>query len=141
MKLLIAAFLCLAAVWTAYAQSDGNGASSSVSKTTLARKESDGTITENPEKFRPTDIPIICYVDLTEDQPVEVKISIIAVRAVGLRPESKIVNVAYRTKAGENAVTFNVRPEGRWAAGSYRADVFLNGKAADSVSFEVAGEK
>ena len=141
MKFLIAALVCLAAVWAAHAQSDGNGSAPAVSRTTLAREEPDGTITESPEKFRPTDVPVICYVDLTTDDPVEVRLSIIAVRAVGLRPESKVVTVRYRTKNGENAVTFNVRPEGRWAAGSYRADVFLNGKIADSVSFEVAAPR
>ena len=141
MKFLLAAALCIAAVGSVQAQTNGDEDSPKVSKTTLARKESDGTITEDPETFRPKDVPIICYVDLTVDHPVEVRLVSVAKRAVGLRPESRIATVTYKTKQGESGVTFTSRPKGLWAAGSYRADVFLNGTLSDSKDFTVVSRE
>jgi hypothetical protein len=141
MKVLLAALLCLLAGGAVFGQAPGNepDEGSEVAKTTLARKEKDGTITENPEKFRTSDVPILCYVDLKNDRSAEVRLAVIAAKAVGLRPESKVISVSYKTKDGENGVTFTARPEGKWAPGLYRADIYVDGKLSDSVSFTVSG--
>jgi hypothetical protein len=140
MKVLLAAFLCLLAGGAVFGQApdEGIGEAPRVAKFTLAKKEKNGTITEDPERFRTTDVPIICYVDLTTDKPTEVKLTIVAVKAVGLRPESKLLTVNYKTEDGENGATFTVRPEGKWAPGLYRAEVYLNGRQSDSVTYTVS---
>ncbi len=143
MKVLLAVLVCLLAGGAAFAQApeEGIGEAPRVSKTTLAKKEKDGTIRENPEWFRTTDVPLICYVDLTSDKPTDVSVTVVAAKAVGLRPDSKVTTARYKTRSGENGVTFTVRPDGKWAPGEYRVDVFLDGKLADSLSFLVSDSK
>ncbi|REJ75644.1 MAG: hypothetical protein DWQ47_09245 [Acidobacteria bacterium] len=138
MKLILAVFVCLLAAAPALGQTNGERPEEGpVLKIALAKEEKDGTITEDPPSFEPTDIPIICYIDLREETPATVKLTIVAVKAVGLRPNTGIVTVAYRTKAGENQVTFQVQPSKTWALGEYRADVFVDGKKSGERSFSV----
>lgn len=140
MKAILAVLVCLAAATCAAAQTAELVRTDEVAKVTLAREEADGTITENPPTFRPRDVPITCYVDLADDRQVEVRLVIVAVKAVGLRPNSDLVSVRYKTNKGETQVTFTARPKGNWAAGEYRADIFINGARAASAGFRVMKE-
>lgn len=126
-RAVLAALVCLLAASAVEAQTAETEDGAPAAKITLAKKEKDGTITENPERFSSRDVPVICYVDLAEDAPVEVKLLIAAVKSVGLRPDSPVVTVKYKTKEGENMVTFTAKPGEAWAPGDYRADVFLDG--------------
>ena len=108
---------------------------------TLARKNSDGDIEEDIEIFNPSDVPIICYVDLVSDKPVTVKLNFVAVKVKGVRPNSRVISISYKTKNGENIVTFTGKPERHWVLGNYRVDIFLGGKLATSKEFTVSKKK
>ena len=84
-----------------------------------------------------TDVPIHCFVQLSSAKSVLVKMNFVAVKAVGLKSETKVVTVSYKTNGKQNAVTFNASPETIWAAGAYRADVLVDGKLAKSLEFEI----
>lgn len=140
MKLVVTVLVCLAAAGAAHPQASETDGDNPPAKLTLAKKEKDGTITENPESFRVRDVPITCYVDLPDDEPVEVRLVIIAVKAVGLRAGSAVVTVRYKTSQGETGVTFTAKPKDIWAVGSYRADVYLDGDLSVSKGFEIRRE-
>lgn len=112
-----------------------------VEKITLGREDADGNIVADISVFNPKDIPIYCYIDLNSTKSVKVKLNLIAVKAKGLRPDSKVVVVNYKTKNGENNVEFTVSPEKIWKVGAYRFDVFLGGKLAGSKGFKVEDVK
>ncbi len=112
-----------------------------VSKLSLAREDAEGNIIEGVSSFSPKDIPIYCYVDLNTSKPITVKLDFIAVKVKGMRPNSKLISISYKTKNGEDMVTFTGRPEKTWLVGSYRVDILLNGKAASSKTFEVLKPK
>jgi len=104
---------------------------------TLAREDCDGNIIENVKNFAPKDIPIYCYVHLESTKPVIVKVSFIAVKVKGIRPNSAFITVNYKTKEGDNNLEFTGTPPKSWNVGGYRVDVFINGKLAASEVFSV----
>lgn len=104
----------------------------------LAKDDGSGRAATSPTTtFRPTDIPIYCVVQLDSSTPVTVKMNLIAANVPGVKAETKVVSASYTTKNGQNRVNFNGRPEGNWAAGKYRADIFVDGKLVKNVTFEV----
>ena len=107
----------------------------------LAKEDADGNITDNVRIFSPKDIPILCYVDLKTAKPVAVKLNFVAVKVKGIRPNSRIISVSYKTKNGEDSVTFTGKPEKVWLAGAYRVDIYLDGKLAMSETFSVEKPK
>ncbi len=141
MKLILAIFLCLSFLLSASAQTEDTESNdndeTNVTNITLARKDSDGNIVEDVEVFYPTDIPIYCYVDLSLAKPVLVRVNFIAVKVKGVRPNSKTLSVSYKTKNGENFVTFTGKPEKIWSVGSYRVDILINKKLVKSKEFVV----
>ena len=142
MRIFLAVFVCLLFAVHALGQGGENaGGDVRVEKTTIARQEADGTITESPETFRPGDIPVYCYVNISEGSSVTLKMVLTAVRAVGLRPGTTVSRITYRTNEGDTEITFTARPAEKWAPGDYRVDIYLDGSKADSVNFEVAGDK
>ncbi|MDQ3634964.1 MAG: hypothetical protein M3405_10730 [Acidobacteriota bacterium] len=139
MKFILTGSLCLFFVFGAFAQTKDlpEKTEQSVEKLSLARKDKDGNIEEGLEVFNTKDIPITCYIDLSSDIPTLVKMNFIAVKAKGLRADIKIVTVSYKTKDGENSVSFNASPNKIWAVGDYRVDIFLDGKLAASKEFKI----
>ena len=89
------------------------------------------------EVFGGKDIMIYCYIDLNINTPTMVRMDFIAVKAKGLRANTKFVSVKYKTKKGANSVSFNASPKKVWASGDYRVDVFLDGKLEDSREFVI----
>ena len=108
-----------------------------VEELSLARDDGNGKAGEVTTKFSLSDVPIYCIILLNSDKSANVKMNIVAVKADGYKPESKIVSAVYTTKENQNRVTFNASPEKVWAAGSYRVDILLNGKIAAGLSFEI----
>ncbi len=138
MKIILMLSVCLLLATGVSAQTaEGEKTENGIEKLTLAKKDSEGNIAEDLEVFGTKDIPIYCYIDLTSDKPTLVKMDFIAVKAKGLRPNSRVISVIYKTKSGENAVTFNASPNNTWAVGDYRVDIFLNGKLAESKKFKI----
>jgi len=103
----------------------------------LAKGNGEGKAGEAAESFLTTDIPIYCVVDLTSTKPAIVKMNLVAVSVSGVKAESKVITVTYKTNGKQNRVNFTGKPEGVWAAGNYRIDIFIDGKLATGQSFEI----
>ena len=139
MKLVLAVFLCLFFSFNAFPQSEeiNKNPVVGVEEIVLARGDGSGKAGETTDKFRATDIPIFCFIQLDSEKSATVKMILIAVKAVGLKPESKVVTVSYTTKEKQNQVSFTASPNGVWAAGDYRADIYINDKLAKSRTFVI----
>lgn len=139
MKFVLAILLCLFSGLTAYSQIAETNEDSeiNVEEITLSRSDGNGEAGGTTDKFSTTDVPIRCFIQLDSEKPATVKMIITAVKAAGLKPESKIVTVSYTTKDNQNQINFTASPNGAWAAGSYRADIFINGKLNKSRPFEI----
>lgn len=138
MKIVLIVLLCLLLTMSIQTQTTNEKKTEiKVTKLALAKEDKDGNIIEDTELFSPKDIPIYCYIDLNSKKPTMVKMVIIAVKAIRIRPNSKIITVQYKTKSGENEVSFNAKPRKVWAEGDYRVDVYLNGKLSKSKEFKV----
>jgi hypothetical protein len=142
MKIVLLASVCLLLALGIQAQTaEKETTEKEVKKLSLGKEDKEGNIIEDVDVFDPKDIPIYCYIDLSSDKPTMVRMSIIAVKAKKLRPESQVIKIQYKTKAGENGVTFNAKPGEAWATGDYRVDVFLDGKLSKSKEFKVSVEE
>lgn len=110
---------------------------SAVEDVFLARDDGTGKAGEVVESFTTADIPIFCIVTLTREEPVTVKMSLVAVRVAGVKPETKVVSTSYTTKERQTRVNFTGRPGDAWVAGTYRIDIFVEGVREKSVTFEM----
>ena len=139
MKFIFSIALCLFLGWNAGGQTTAavQTVPAAIKEISLARSDGKGGIGETSEKFTTTDAPIYFVIQLDSFEPVTVKMNLIAVKAEGLRPETKSVNVSYTTDGKQSQVNFNASPSGVWAAGNYRADFYLDGKLVESRSFEI----
>ena len=139
MKLVLAVFLCLFLVLNAFSQAEENTKNSTVGveEISLARGDGSGSAGETTDKFITTDVPIFCFIQLDSEKSATIKMILIAVKAVGLKPESKVVTVSYTTKEKQNQVNFTASPDEVWAAGDYRADIYVDGKLAKSRAFAI----
>lgn len=139
MKLVLAISLCLFFNLNTFTQIEqsGNAAEFVVEEISLARDDGNGKPGDATDKFITTDRPIHCIIQLNSDKSATVKMNLVAVKANGLKPETKVIVVSYTTKENQNRVNFNASPDGVWAAGIYRADIFINGKLARSQAFTI----
>lgn len=103
----------------------------------LARDDGNGKFGEEATSFLTTDIPIHCSVQLNSVKAATVKMNFVAVKVAGVKPETKVVTVSYKTNGNQSRVNFSGAPEGFWTAGSYRIDIFVDGKAGGSKAFEI----
>lgn len=109
----------------------------------LAKDDGSGQAGDIAATFATTDIPIYCVVKLSSTDASVVKMNFIAVSVKGVKPESKVVSVSYKTVGGQNQVNFTGKPDKIWIAGNYRVDIFINDKPAGNRQFEIqkpAGE-
>ena len=113
--------------------------SDAVEEVYLARDDGEGKAGEVTSVFTPTDIPIHCIVVLAKPDPAAVRMNFVAVKVNGVKPDSRVVSASYATVQGQDRVFFTGKPHGKWTAGSYRIDVFVNDKLEKSLSFEVKG--
>ncbi len=63
----------------------------------------------------------------------------VAVGVTGVKADTKVVTASYTTKEGQNRVNFSGKPDGKWTPGKYRVDIFLDGKIAKNIEFEIKG--
>jgi hypothetical protein len=105
----------------------------------LAKDDGEGRAGEPAAEFRVTDVPIYCVVVLDTNGKASVKMNFVAVSVSGVKPETKVVSSSYTTSENQNRVNFTGRPDGKWTPGKYRVDVFLDGKIAKNVEFEIKG--
>lgn len=139
MKIFLALFVCLFFGSGIFGQtvSDDSSEEPGVEEISLARDDGHGAAGEQTEVFTTTDIPIHCYVGLNHAKVAALKFVVVAVKAENLRPESKIVTVNLKLNGKSDGVNFDASPERIWAAGAYRADIFIDGKLAKSKNFEI----
>ena len=135
--LIFIAYLAFLAIPT-IAQSDVPVAPT-VEEIYLARDDGEGKAGEQVSEFRTNDVPIYCVVLLDAVGKVTVKMNFVAVNVRGVKAETKVVTASYTTKDGQNRVNFTGRPEGKWTPGKYRVDLFIDGKAAKNLEFEIKG--
>ena len=55
----------------------------------------------------------------------------------GLKADSKIITVSYKTNGEQNIVNFKGAPDNVWIAGKYRIDIFVDEKLAGNREFEI----
>ena len=122
----------------ASAQSEqlNSAASSGVEKIYLA-KDKAGEAGETVEGFSTGDVPVHCVVRLDSAKTVTVKMNFVAEKVTGVKPETKVISVSYRTDGKQNQVNFTGRPDGFWIAGEYRIDIYIDDAAAGSKRFEI----
>lgn len=139
MKIFLAVFLCLFFGFNVFGQTDAkeNNEPIGVGEISLARDDGHGKAGESVDDFITTDVPIHCFIALKSTKAAVVKMNLVAAKADGLRPETKVVTVSYKTSGKQNGVNFDAAPETIWAAGKYRVDIFLDGKLEKSREFEI----
>ncbi len=108
-----------------------------VEKILLARDNGSGKAGEETDVFDTKDIPIYCVIRLTSLKPATVKMNLVAVKVAGVKAETKVITVSYKTNGNQNRVTFTGKPDGIWTAGTYRVDIFIDGKTSGSREFEI----
>lgn len=131
--LAISLLLCGAAL----AQTPAPTPAAGIEEVYLAKDDGEGRAGEQVTEFRTTDIPIYCVVLLESNEKAVVKMNFVAVAVAGVKPETKVVTASYTTKDGQNRVNFTGRPEGKWTPGTYRVDLFLDGKITKTVEFQI----
>ena len=132
--------ICLFAAAGAFAQGDTpTPTGPAVEELYLAKDDGNGKAGEQVDEFRTTDVPIYCVILLDATTKVTVKMNFVAVNVTGVKADTKVVTASYTTKDGQNRVNFTGRPEDKWTPGKYRVDVFLDGKIAKNIEFEIKG--
>lgn len=139
MKIFLAVFFCLFFAFNIFGQVDQNEniKEVGVEEISLARDDGSGKPGDTANGFLTSDVPIHCFVQLASMRAVLVKMNFVAAKAAGLKAETKVVTVSYKTNGKQISVNFNASPETVWAAGAYRVDVLLDGKLAKSLEFEI----
>jgi hypothetical protein len=137
LKNLFPIFLLLILTFSASAQSEQTGSASyGVKEIYLARDEA-GKASAAVESFSTGDVPIHCVVELDSVKIVTVKMNFVAEKVPGVKAETKVISVSYKTDGKQNQVNFTGKPDGRWIAGNYRIDIFIDDAAAASKRFEI----
>lgn len=140
MKIVLVMFLCLfcgLSIFGQNAASAKNTEAAGIESVWLARDDGNGKAGEETEVFSPEDIPIYCLVQLNSQKQTVVKMNLIAVGVAGVKPETKVITVSFKTDGKQNRVSFTGRPEKVWVIGKYRIDIFIDGKQSASREFEV----
>jgi hypothetical protein len=103
----------------------------------LLRDDGDGNADEETAVFKQSDVPIHCRIFLDSFIPATVKMNLIALDVKGLKAESKIITVSFKTNGEQNIVNFRGAPDNVWLAGKYRIDIFVDEKLAGNREFEI----
>jgi hypothetical protein len=98
----------------------------------LAKDNGEGKAGDETESFLTTDIPIFCVVQLNSTKPAAVRMNLVAVNVRGVKAESKVITVTYKTNGKQDRVNFKGKPDGTWTAGSYRHDARRELRAAQN---------
>ena len=136
MKFVYPILACLFFASAAFAQADP-AAAALVEELYVAKDDGTGKAGEQVSEFATTDVPIYCVILLDTQEKVTVKMNFVAVSVTGVKPDTKVVTASYTTRDGQNRVNFTGRPDGRWTAGKYRVDIFVNGKVAKNITFDI----
>jgi hypothetical protein len=103
----------------------------------LAKDNGAGQAGDPATLFLPTDIPIHCVVVLSNASQVTVKMDLIAVNVPGVKAETKVISTSYMTRDLQDRVFFTGKPRGTWVAGTYRADIYIEGNLVEKLEFRI----
>ncbi len=103
----------------------------------LAKDNGEGLAGDLAKSFYTTDIPIHCIVKLNSFKSATVKMNFIAVKVLGVKPETKVISINYKTNGEQSQVNFTGKPDKVWIAGNYRIDILIDDKPAQSLDFEI----
>ena len=137
MRLHLLIFIILAFGVSVFGQIDNVNTGSMIEKLYLARDDGTGQIGDTTDKFLVSDIPIHCVVELNTMKPVTVKLNFVAVKVLGVKPESKVISTEFTTNGMQSKVNFTGKPDKRWIAGDYRIDIFIDEKLAGNIEFKI----
>ena len=142
MKITLIISLCLLFAFSAFAQGIKDEVKIEpevvgVEDIYLAKDNGEGKAGDTAEIFLTTDVPIYCVVQLNSTTPATIKMNLVAVNVQGVKAESRVITVSYKTNGRQDIVNFKGRPDGVWTAGSYRIDIFIDDKLAIGKSFEI----
>ena len=139
MKHILLLTFCLLFTTYTYAQVDQTKPQNQVNieEIFLAKDDGSGKAGEKAENFTPTDIPIYCVVQLDSMKASTVKMNLVAVKVGGVKPETKVITVSFKTNGEQSRVSFKGAPQGNWVAGNYRFDIFIDDKPAGKKDFEI----
>lgn len=139
MKIILVSALCLLFAFGAFAQEVEKTPPETVAveQMFLARDDGEGKAGAEAESFLTTDIPIYCVVQLNSSKSVTVKMNFVAVKVQGVKAETRVISVSYKTNGRQNRVNFTGKPEKNWTAGNYRIDIFIDDKLAMGKTFEI----
>jgi hypothetical protein len=136
-KIILITIFCALFAFNAFAQNEDEPQIVGVEEIYLAKDNGEGKAGDVSETFLTTDIPIYCIVQLNSTKAATVRMNLIAVNVQGVKAESKVISVNYKTNGKQNRVSFTGKPEGVWTAGNYRIDIFIDDKLAVGKSFEI----
>ena len=142
MKITLVITLCLLFALSAFAQVPGDENKPApqtvgVEDIYLAKDNGEGQAGDAAEYFLTTDVPIYCVVQLNSTKPAIVKMNLVAVNVQGVKAESRVITVSFKTNGRQDLVNFKGNPDGAWVAGSYRIDIFIDDNLAVGKSFEI----
>lgn len=137
MKIVLTLLCCLFFVFNAFAQGEPVIEDVAVDTISLARDNGSGKAGEETDIFDTRDIPIYCVIRLNSLKSVTVRMNLVAVKVAGVKAETKVITVSYKTNGKQNRVNFTGKPDGVWTAGMYRIDIFIDEKASGSKEFEI----
>lgn len=140
MKILFLSIICFLLCPTIFGQTEANKVNTDdvqVAELYLARDNGSGKAGEITDSFFTNDIPIYCVVQLDSMKPVTVKMNFVAVKVQGVKPETKVITVSYKTNGKQSQVNFTGTPDKVWTAGFYRIDIFIDDKPDKNLEFEI----
>ena len=140
MKIIFISLLCLIFASGAFAQIEEKPRKPEtvgVEEIHLAKDDGKGEAGEIVDSFLTTDIPIYCVVQLNSTTPATVKMNFVAVDVKGVKAETKVITVSYKTNGKQDLVNFTGKPDKVWTAGNYRIDIFIDGKLVTGKAFEI----
>jgi hypothetical protein len=139
MKFLLVVFLCLFFTFGVFAQTAETAEKSivNVENIALMRDDGEGNPGNESDVFKTTDFPIHCQITLDSVKASGVKMNLVAVAVNGLKAETKIMTVSYKTNGEQNIVSFRGSPEKAWMPGKYRVDIFIDNRLAGNKEFTI----
>ena len=139
MKFLLVVFLCLFFGFSVSGQTTETAEKTvvKVENIALMRDDGEGNPGNETEVFKTTDFPIHCQITLDSANASTVKMNLVAVTVNGLKTETKILTVSYKTNGEQNIINFRGSPEKAWMAGKYRVDIFIDNRLAGNKEFTI----
>jgi len=131
------AFIVFASALTVFAQPPEPAENRIFEQVYLAKDNGAGQAGNPATLFSPTDIPIHCVVVLSNASQVTVKMVLVAVNVPGVKPEKEVISSSYTTKDLQDRVFFTGKPRGTWVAGTYRADIYIDGNLVEKLEFRI----